>query len=277
MINYCHQYLSSIAKVAALKLLGPSLLLKFLTCAQILAVFNQFPAMAQPAATASLDGATSLRLLQGCWSSGNQEILLSPLGVKVSNAANHLVITFPKPYTEVHAYNTRSKRIYHTPFERFVSPYATSMATIKGVTFGDLQLTREKSLTYKGCNAELWSLSKEGIARQMAARAKKDLVKAAPKTFALIAATKIPLDKKVVRFLCLYYALPEAVGLPLEVQYDTLNNNHHHYLTTQKIAAATVKAAQFSLPANYSKSSVFADLVISGESDDGMKLILMDH
>jgi len=110
-----------------------------------------------------LDGSNSLRLLQGSWSAGRQEILISPFGIKISNPATQVVMILPPPYSEVHAYNSRTKRLFHVPLNKFVSPYATSMATIKGVTFTELKLNKMRALTYKGCSAEQWVLSKRPV------------------------------------------------------------------------------------------------------------------
>jgi len=224
-----------------------------------------------------LDGSNSLRLLQGSWSAGRQEILISPFGIKISNPATQVVMILPPPYSEVHAYNSRTKRLFHVPLNKFVSPYATSMATIKGVTFTELKLNKMRALTYKGCSAEQWVLSKAASERQQALRARGEIFRASPKTFEMLTSTKIPVNKQAIHFVCVYYALPDATGLPLAASYYNMINTHHHYLTTAKISAANATAKDYALPTNFKKADSISDLVLSGQSDDGMKLILMDH
>lgn len=224
-----------------------------------------------------LDGSKSLRLLQRSWSAGPQDILISPLGIKISNPARRVVLILQPPFTKVHAYNAQTKRIFHTPLDKFVSPYATSMATMKGVTFNELKLNKHHELTYKGCSAEQWVMSKAAMARQQTLRANHDLVNGSPRTFEMVVTTKIPVSKQAIHLICVYNALPDAVGLPLTANYYTMINVYHHYLTTAKISKATATAKDYALPQNFAKANSISDLVLSGHSDDGMKLLLMDH
>jgi len=67
------------------------------------------------ATPAALDGKNSFRLLQHSRPSGEDEVLVSPLGIKVTNLRNNYVSLLPKPFTEVYSYNARTKKIFHGP------------------------------------------------------------------------------------------------------------------------------------------------------------------
>ncbi|MBA4079215.1 MAG: hypothetical protein C0508_29575, partial [Cyanobacteria bacterium PR.023] len=53
------------------------------------------------ATPAALDGKSSFRLLQHSQPSGEDEVLVSPLGIKITNLRNNYVSLLPKPFTEV--------------------------------------------------------------------------------------------------------------------------------------------------------------------------------
>ncbi len=229
------------------------------------------------ATPAALDGNSSFRLLQHSQPSGEDEILVSPLGIKVTNLRNNYVSLLPKPFTEVYSYNARTKKIFHGPLNDHKSPYAHSMALLKSVTFDDIKTTKFKDDTYKGCSAAYSNIPKEVMVQRQKDKSNGDLVGRAPRLFEMVTSSKLNVPQEAAHFLYHYYGLPEKPGLPLQVEYTTFKGQTHHYLTTDKIEAKSFKPSDFAAPSNLTKVKNTGEVMLDDDSADSMKLMIMDH
>ncbi len=229
------------------------------------------------ATPAALDGKNSFRLLQHSEHSGEDEVLISPMGIKVTNLRNNYVSLLPKPFTEVYSYNARTKKIFHGPLKDHKSPYANSMALLKSVTFDDIKTTKFKDDTYKGCSAAYSNIPKEVMVQRQKDKSNGDLVGRAPRLFEMVTSSKLNVPQDAARFLYHYYGLPEKPGLPLQVEYTTFSRQAHHYLTTDKIEAKSFKPSDFAAPSNLTKVKNTGEVMLDDDSDESMKLMIMDH
>ena len=232
---------------------------------------------ANTAAPVTLDGKSSFRLLQHSEPSGEDEVLVSPLGIKVTNLRNKYVSLLPKPFTEVYSYSLRTKKIFHGPLKDYKSPYGNSMALLKSVTFDDIKTTKFKEATYKGCSAIYSKISKEVMAQRERDKSNGDLVGRAPRLFEMVTSNKLNVPLDAAHFLYHYYGLPEKPGLPLQVEYTTFSRQVHHYLTTDNIEAKTFKPTEFAPPSNLTKVKNTGEVLLDEDSADSMKLMIMDH
>jgi hypothetical protein len=232
---------------------------------------------ADNAAPVTLDGKNSFHLLQHSQPSGEDEILVNPLGIKITNLRHHQVTLLPKPFTEVYCYKVKTKKIFHGPIKDYKSPFASSMALLKSVTFDDVKTTKFKDDTYKGCSAAYSNISKEVMAQRQKEKSNGDLVGRAPRLFEMVTSSKLSVPTAASRFLHSYYGLPEKPGLPLQMQYTTFAGQTHHYLTTDKIEAKLFKPSDMAAPSGFSKVKHPSDLLIDEDSEDSMKMIIMDH
>jgi hypothetical protein len=229
------------------------------------------------ATPAALDGKNSFRLLQHSRPSGEDEVLVSPLGIKVTNLRNNYVSLLPKPFTEVYSYNVRTKKIFHGPLKDHKSPYANSMALLKSVTFDDIKTTKYKDDTYKGCSAAYSNIPKDVMAQRQKEKSNGDLVGRAPRLFEMVTSSKLKVPQEAAHFLYHYYGLPEKPGLPLKVEYTTFSRQIHQYLTTDKIEGKSFKPSDFSAPTNLNKVKNTGEVMLDDDSSDSMKLMIMDH
>lgn len=231
----------------------------------------------KPSATAVLDGKNSFRLMQHSQPSGEDEILIGPLGIKITNLRNKYVSLLPKPFTEVYSYSMKTKKIFHGPLKDHKSPYGNSMALLKSVTFDDIKTTKFKEASYKGCSATYSKISKEEMAQRERAKSNDDLVGRAPRLFEIVSSSKLNVPQAAGHFLYLYYGLPKKPGVPLQVEYTTFSQKTHHYLTTDKIEAKSFKPADFAPPTNLTKVKNTGELLLDDDSADSMNLMIMDH
>ncbi len=225
----------------------------------------------------ALDGKNSFRLMQHSQPSGEDEILISPLGIKIVNLRNKYVSLLPKPFTEVYSYSFKTKKIFHGPLKDHKSPYGNSMALLKSVTFDDIKTIRFKEAPYKGCSATYSKISQEEMVQRQKQKSDGDLVSNAPRLFEMVSSSKLNVPQAAGRFLYHYYGLPAKPGLPLQVEYTTFSQKTHHYLTTDKIEAKSFKPADFAPPTNLIKVKNTGELLLDDDSADSMNLMIMDH
>ena len=225
----------------------------------------------------ALDGKNSFYLLQHSEPSGEDEILISPLGIKITNLRNKYVSLLPKPFTEVYSYSIKTKKIFHGPLKDHKSPYGNSLALLKSITFDDIKTTKFKEATYKGCSADYSKISKEVMAQRQKDKSNGDLIGNSPRLFEMVSSSKLNVPQVAGRFLYHYYGLPEKPGLPLQVEYTTFSQKTHHYLTTDKIEAKLLKPIDFAAPTNLTKVKNTGDLLIDADSADSVNLMIMDH
>lgn len=231
----------------------------------------------KPNAPAVLDGKNSFRLTQHSEPSGEDEILIGPIGIKITNLRNQYVSLLPKPFTEVYSYSIKTKKIFHGPLKDYKSPYGNSMALLKSVTFDDIKTTKFKEATYKGCSAIYSKISKEVMAQRQKEKSAGDLVSNAPRLFEMISSSKLNVPLAAGHFLYHYYGLPKKPGLPLQVEYTSFSQKNHHYLTTDKIEAKTFKTTDFAPPTNLTKVKNTGEVLLDDDSTDSMNLMIMDH
>lgn len=231
----------------------------------------------KPTVPVTLDGKNSFRLLQHSQTSGEDEILVCPFGIKITNLRHQQVTLLPKPFTEIYCYKAKTKKIFHGPIKEYKSPFASSMALLKSVTFNDIKTTKFKEGTYKGCSAAYSNISKEVMAQRQKEKSNGDLVGRAPRLFEMVTSSKLNIPPVASRFLHTYYGLPEKPGLPLQMNYTTFSGQTHHYLTTDKIEAKLCKPSDMATPSGFSKVKQPSDLLIDEDSEDSMKMIIMDH
>lgn len=244
------------------------------------------PATANPSNTKSntkasaplaLDGKNSFRITQHSEPSGEDEILISPLGIKITNLRNKYVSLLPKPFTEVYSYSIKTKKIFHGPLKDHKSPYGNSMALLKSVTFDDIKTTKFKEATYKGCSAVYSKISKEVMAQRQKEKSDGDLVSNAPRLFEMVSSGKLNVPEAAGHFLYHYYGLPKKPGLPLQVEYTSFSQKNHHYLTTDTIEAKSFKPSDFAPPTNLTKVKNTGEVLLDDDSADSMNLMIMDH
>jgi hypothetical protein len=231
----------------------------------------------KPTTPVALDGKNSFRITQHSEPSGEDEILISPLGIKITNLRNKYVSLLPKPFTEVYSYSIKTKKIFHGPLKDYKSPFGNSMALLKSVTFDDITTTKFKEATYKGCSAIYSKISKEVMAQRQMQVSNKDLVDRAPRLFEIVTSSKLNVPDAAGRFLYHYYGLRQKPGLPLQVEYTTFSQKNHHYLTTDTIEAKSFKPTDFAPPANLTKVKNTGELLLDDDSADSVNLMIMDH
>lgn len=226
---------------------------------------------------ASVDGKDNFRVLQHSKASGEEEIWVSPYGIKIINLRNRYVSLFPSPYTTVHTYNTKTKKLYSCPLKSYKSPYASSIALLKAVTFSEIKTSKYKEATYKGCSAIYSKIPKDVMLQRMKERSQDDLVSRAPWLFEMVTSSKLLIAAPAARFVCLYYGLPQKTGLVLEINYETFGRKKHQYLTTDKFEVKNFKSSDFLPPTNYAKVKNDGDVLLDNDSEGSMNLMIMDH
>ncbi len=231
----------------------------------------------KPTAPVALDGKNSLRLTQHSEPSGEDEILIGPLGIKITNLRNKYVSLLPKPFTEVYSYSIKTKKIFHGPLKDHKSPYGNSMALLKSVTFDDIKTTKFKEAPYQGCSATYSKISKEVMVQRQKEKSDGDLVGNAPRLFEMVSSSKLNVPQAAGDFLYHYYGLPKKTGLPLQAEYTSFSPKKHHYLTTDKIEAKLFKPADFAPPTNLTKVKNTGEVLLDDDSADSMNLMIMDH
>ena len=234
-------------------------------------------APAKPSPAAIVDGKNSVRIRQHSKPSGEEEIFVCPYGIKITNLRNRIVTLFPAPYKEVFSYNLKTKKIYRCSTKDYKSPYASSMALLKAITFTDVITSKYKEAPYKGCTAEYSKIPLEVIKQRITQRSKGDLVGRSPFLLEMVTTSKIVAAPEAARFLCIYYGMPQKKGLLLDMKYETFSRSKHQYLTTDKIEVMSFKPSDFAPPANYTRAKNDGDVLLDSDSDGSMNLMIMDH
>ncbi len=231
----------------------------------------------KPSAPVVLDGKNSFRLMQHSEPSGEDEILISPLGIKIINLRNQYVSLLPKPFTEVYSYSLKTKKIFHGPLKDHKSPYGNSMALLKSVTFDDIKTTKFKEATYKGCSAIYSKIPKDAMAQRQKEKSEGDLVSNAPRLFEMVSSSKLNVPQATGRFLYHYYGLPAKPGLPLQVEYTSFARKTHHYLTTDKIETKSFQPTDFAPPSSLTKVKNTGAVLLDEDSADSINMMILDH
>lgn len=225
----------------------------------------------------ALDSKNSFRLMQHSEPSGEDEVLISPLGIKIVNLRNKYVSLLPKPFTEVYSYSFKTKKIFHGPLKDHKSPYGNSMALLKSVTFDDIKTTKFKEASYKGCSAIYSKIPKDVMAQRQKEKSDGDLVSNAPRLFEMVSSSKLNVPQAAGRFLYHYYGLPEKPGLPLQIEYTSFAKKTHHYLTTDKIETKSFQPTDFAPPSNLTKVKNTGAVLLDDDSADSINMMIMDH
>jgi hypothetical protein len=227
---------------------------------------------AEPAA--NLDNSTSLLIKQFSESGGEQNISLSPLGIKIQSLRKPICTIIVAPYKEALIFNQHSKLIYGCNPEQFKSPYAQSLALLNGVTFAEIKLGAQSPTKHKGLSASIYGFTREFASMQIAKHEHHDLATFAPKSVQCVETTKLKIHPELLHFIDRYYGFPYTDGLPLDFNYVNFSRNLHHYLYTSAVTAATFKPSDYALPVGYRRVKDVREIVLDDSAEDSIEMMI---
>jgi hypothetical protein len=228
-----------------------------------------------PAATGlDLDSRSSLLIKQFSEPSGEQDILLSPLGIKVKSQRKAVAALLLPPYKEAVMYNERSKHIYYSNLAQFKSPYAQSMALLHALTFTEIKLGARRPTIYHGLSAVIYGFTHDFDMAQRAKMAHREIALTAPESVQCILSSKLKVRPEIGRFLDRFYGFPETEGLPLDFGYQNFRGVRHHYMYTSQVSPASFKPSDYAIPTGYTRVKDIRELVLDDSATESIEMMI---
>ncbi len=223
---------------------------------------------------ASMDNCQSFLMKQSSEPSGELDISVSPLGVKIDNPRKEVVAMLVPPYKVVVLYNVHAKHIYFSSLEKFKGPYAQSLALLHAVTFNELELEPGQPTQYIGLSALKFIMTRDFAILQRSKLSHHEIALNAPASAQCIEATKLKVRPQVLRFVDLYYGLPITAGWPLDFKYFNFRKQFHHYMYTQSIKPTSFKPSDYAIPVGYTQVKDMRELVLDDSSEDSIEMMI---
>jgi len=221
-----------------------------------------------------LDKSDGLSIKQFSEAGGEQDILVSGLGIKIHSQRKGLVGIIKPPFQEAIMFNEHTKLIYSCPVATFKSPLAQSMAYFNAVTFVEIKLGLVGPIMHKGLTAGLYTFTPDFDALQRKKFKEHDLAVSGPQSVQCIETTKFRVHPQAIDFLDRFYGLPHTAGLPLDFKYVNFRKTAHHYMYTTQVKAATYRPGDYDVPKGLSRATDFTQLIRDDSSDSGIELLI---
>jgi hypothetical protein len=182
---------------------------------------------------------------------GQTEILVSPIGVKMTLTDRHLVIFMRPPLWHVQFCDLRNKHYFECAKEVFKEPLARTVGMTKPSSSNHLRVKSSKPTVFMGISCKSFELIDPFISN--------DKKTANWEQLAVRSGTAVAYEEASAkifgRVICRVYALPELNAVPLNVVTANYRDESFSELETISAKKLTSNVSDFVVPATYAQVS----------------------
>jgi hypothetical protein len=197
---------------------------------------------------------------------GQAEVLVSPLGVKMTLIDRHLTIFMRPPLWHVQYCDLRSKRYFECAKELFKEPLARTVSMTKASSFSHLKVKSTKPIVFMGVACRQFDL-----VDPFPVEAQKD---ENWQKLSIRSGTAGGYDAGTAKIigciLCRIYAMPEFDAVPLNILVTNYIDEKSAELETSSAKKVTANASDFVVPANCVQVSSVTGVATENDVDSSL-------
>jgi len=204
------------------------------------------PPVKGPAPKNQVDG---WKILQKSKFFGDEEILISPLGLKVYNIRSFRTLVMTPPFQTVTVYNLQNKFVCKIPWKAYRCPVAKTFALFNQFELSNIPVVKTgKPVLTNGYTVTTYQTTRSYDAQQQILRNTDHVPSSNPGHFEVKVSTDFGERPEVSSTLCRHFGSPIVKGVPMEVIISDLNNTPTAYVHTVKSTKLKVSTKDFIVP-----------------------------
>jgi hypothetical protein len=198
---------------------------------------------------------------------GQTEILVSPIGVKMTLIDRHLVIFMRAPLWHVQFCDLHNKHYFECAKEAFKEPLARTVGLTKPSSSSHLQVKSSKPTMFMGIACKSFELVDPFPLN--------DKIEKNWEKIAVRSGTAVGYDEASAkifgRVLCRIYAIPEFDAVPLNILVTNYRDDGSTELETTSAKKLTANVSDFVAPANYLQVSTVTGVASENNVDTNLE------
>jgi hypothetical protein len=203
---------------------------------------------------------------------GEQQLLISKIGIKSFNPRSQISLVMTPPYQSVTLYNKLNQGIIQMPVKSLRCPVQKTFALFNNWMLGDSPMQKIGSGEINGFKVVKYRTTKAFTATQLMLRKTEKVPSSNPTVIDLQTTEDFQLPAGVGMALAKFYGVPDVPGIPLQVDLKDTDDNPSNYLRSSKCRKTRASAGDFALPTGYRKLKSVEEINQSNETEDAMQL-----
>ncbi|MBS2009614.1 MAG: hypothetical protein JST01_21350 [Cyanobacteria bacterium SZAS TMP-1] len=202
---------------------------------------------------------------------GDQELLISPLGLKSRNTRSLTTIIMTPPFQTVYMYNQASKNIYTVPWNKFRSPVAKTFALFNSIELSNAPVVKIGTQKKNALTITKYETTRAYEQQQVQAFKAENLPSSNPCKIISQATQDFHTHREVNATLCRHYGIPILPDFPIEATVYDMHKNPENYLLTMHCSHTKTSPADFKIPAGLKTVKSAEEVDISNVTNDSMQ------
>jgi hypothetical protein len=203
---------------------------------------------------------------------GTQELIVSQIGIKSSNAKSKICLVMTPPFNIVTYYNTRAHSYFQSPVKDFRCPMQKTFALFNAYVLGDSPMEKVGTGTLNGFEVVKYRTTKAFTLKQAASRHNDKVPSSNPMIIDSQSTDDFHLAPGAGLGLCRLYGLPLVPGIPLKVIAKDSDLNPKTYLQSKQGTKTKVNASDFAIPPGYKLLKRIEEITQTAETQDALLL-----
>ncbi len=231
--------------------------------------------LAATAAPKTQTGISALNLRQTNKMAGDCDVLISNLGLRLTTKKTNLTFLFLPPYNEAICFARDSGKIFRCPIKSFRNTFSTSMTLLAAFTLEDARLKAAGRVKQGALDLVKFETTSEFEAMQLMRLKNRELGSLSPHHLVLLAADKLPYDKRISVLLERIYGLPKTGLIPISVRYRSVGGEDTAYLTTGVCRPCKIDAKTMQIPTGLKAARDLSETLETKSSPEAIDLMML--
>ena len=207
---------------------------------------------------------------------GSMQVYLTRDAVRAFDAKTSTVLVSKSPEWNVIVFNTSSKTVYTSPFNRFKGYDHIDRQVLMGYKFGGLPLEKKPGTdTVGGYKANIYGTSEKTQRSYRAQYLRGEISGGSPRRARLLVSNDLPLPPQPGILLSHLYGIAPTSGIPLQFECENQEGKKKFNLKTTAIKSKAIEARQFDCPSGYRPVANIESVHIDAGGQTAMEEMLM--
>lgn len=206
---------------------------------------------------------------------GDCDLLFSNLGLRLFVKKTKLTFLLLPPYSEVICFSRDSGKIFRCPIKSFRNSFSTSMTILAAFTLEDARLKAVGRAKQGKLDLVKYETTTDFEAQQLVRLKNRELGGSSPHHLVLLAADKLPYDKRMAVLIERIYCLPKTGLIPISVRYKSVEGEEIIFLTTGACTPCKIDAALMQIPAGLKPARILEETLETKSSPEAIDLMML--
>lgn len=205
---------------------------------------------------------------------GNIDVFFCRSAVKIVIPKNGLTVVCSAPWKEASYFCKGTGAVFSTPFDKVSNPYVKAMALCGGGELSEIKVVASGPAKSIGLTCREYAEDPQLIKGIRAACKAGEISGRAPTKIAYLLASDLPVDPHIGRLMARFFALPQAEGIPLQFNYDSMTDHKCIELASYACKQAKLKPSDFTVPKGLKTVSDACKVLVPDNSDEALDMMM---